>query len=513
VLSVLWCAKLRLYLRLKGCGRTCESADESGEEVPVPEDGLFGALYGNPDVDRETGGAAWLQAMLDVERSLAAAQARAGLVPAQAAAAIGACCVAGRFDVAEIGKRALAAGNPVVPLVRDLRSIVPPEAERYVHYGATSQDILDTAMMLVVRRALGPILADLRAAAARCAELAAEHAGTLMAGRTLLQQALPITFGLKCAGWLTAIDETARNIVTLRASRLAVQLGGAAGTLASLGEAGTTVLRLLAEELQLAEPVTPWHTDRARVAEIGCGLGRACGALAKVALDVLLMAQTEVAEVREANITDALRGWGGSSTLPHKQNPVGAVLVTACAKRAPGLAATLLASMAAEHERAAGAWHAEWDTLTGLVRVTGGAAHHGAQMLAGLQVSRLRMGENLGATRGLIMAENVVARLAGALGKTQAAELVTRVSLGAAGHGEHRQPLRDALLAEPAVAAHLSPDELDAALDPGHYLGSARQFIDRAIARHAAGDGGTDAGATGPGAADTGEADGEVRAR
>jgi 3-carboxy-cis,cis-muconate cycloisomerase len=481
------------------------------EEAPVPEDGpsgtLFGALFGNPEVDQETGGAAWLQALLDVERALAAAQARAGLVPAPAAAAIGACCVAGRFDAAAIGRRALAAGNPVVPLVGDLRSMVPPDAGRYVHYGATSQDILDTAMMLVVRRAIGPIVADLRAAAARCAELAAEHAGTLMAGRTLLQQALPITFGLKCAGWLTAIDEAARGIVTLRASRLAVQLGGAAGTLASLGGAGTTVLRLLAEELQLAEPVTPWHTDRARVAEIGCALGLVCGALAKIALDVLLMAQTEVAEVRETGGA-VPGGRGGSSTLPHKQNPVGAVLVTACAKRAPGLAATLLASMAAEHERAAGAWHAEWDTLTDLVRLTGGAAHHGAQMLAGLQVSRVRMGENLDATGGLIMAEHVAAVLTEALGKTQASELVTRVSLGAAGQGEHRQRLRDALLAEPTVAAHLSAGELDAALDPGRYLGSARQFIERAIARHAAGAGAPDSGGT-----DSGGTGGEVQAR
>lgn len=445
----------------------------------MPGNALFGGLFGNPDVDQETGEAAWLQALLDVERALAAAQARAGLVPASAAAAIGACCTAGRFDPAAIGEKALAAGNPVVPLVRELRSLVPADAERYVHYGATSQDILDTAMMLVLGRALAPILADLRTAAARCAELATEHAGTLMAGRTLLQQALPITFGLKCAGWLTAIDETARSLATLRGSRFAVQLGGAAGTLASLGGAGITVLRLLAEELQLAEPVAPWHTDRTRVAEIACALGRVQGALAKIAQDVLLMAQTEVAEVREAGGG----GRGGSSTLPHKQNPVGAVLVTACAKRAPGLVATALAAMAQEHERAAGAWHAEWDTLTELARLTGGAAHHGAAMLAGLRVNGERMRENLGATGGLIMTENVTARLAGALGKAEAAAVVTRVSLDAAERGER---LRDALLAEPAVAAHLSAADLDAALDPGRYLGVARQFVDRAITRHTA---------------------------
>jgi 3-carboxy-cis,cis-muconate cycloisomerase len=444
----------------------------------VPGNGLFGALFGNPDVDIQIGEHAWLQALLDVERSLAAALARAGLVPASAASAIGACCSAERFDAAALAIGALAAGNPVVPLVRELRSLVPREAERYVHYGATSQDIIDTAMMLVVRRALAPILADLRSAAGRCAELAAEHAGTVMAGRTLLQQALPVTFGLKCAGWLTALDDTADELTMIRGSRLAVQFGGAAGTLASLGEAGVAVAGLLAQELQLAEPVLPWHTERARVAGIGCALATVSGALAKIALDVLLMAQTEVAEVREAG-----GGPGGSSTLPQKQNPVGAVLVTACAKRVPGLAATLLAAMAQEHERAVGAWHAEWDTLTEMLRLTGGAARHAGHLLAGLRVSAGRMRENLGRTGGLIMAESVVAQLAGALGKGSAQDIVTRACAEAVRGG---QSLRHALLAEPVVAGHLSVEELDAALDPGRYLGSARQFVDRAVARHAA---------------------------
>lgn len=454
--------------------------------------GLFGPLFGNPDVDAETGSRAWLQAMLDVERSLAVAQARAGLAPGAAAAAIAACCSADRFDAASLGERALAAGNPVVPLVRELRALVPADAERYVHAGATSQDILDTAMMLVASRALGPILADLRAAADRCAELAAREAGTVMAGRTLLQQALPVTFGLKCAGWLTALDESAGTLGALHGSRLAVQFGGAAGTLASLGGAGVTVARLLAEELGLAEPLLPWHTDRARVAELGCALGIASGALAKIALDVLLLAQTEVAEVREAGDASEADeadeagggGRGGSSTLPHKRNPVAAVLVTACAKRVPGLVATLVAAMAQEHERAAGAWHAEWDTVTGLLRLVGGAARHGRDMLARLRVSAARMGENLGRTGGLIMAESVAARLTAAVGRTEAQDVVTRVCAEAAERG---RPLRETLLAEPAVAGHLSARDLDAALDPAAYLGSARQFIDRAIAAHAAG--------------------------
>jgi len=444
----------------------------------VPGNRLFGGLFGNPEVDREIGEHAWLQAMLDVERSLAAAQGRAGLIPVAAAAQIAACCSADRFDAASLGSQALAAGNPVVPLVRELRAMVPAGAQAYVHLGATSQDILDTAMMLVTRRALGPITKDLWSAADRCADLAAAHGGTVMAGRTLLQQALPITFGLKCAGWLAALDEAATTLATIRASRLAVQFGGAAGTLASLGDDGLTALRLLAEELRLAEPVLPWHTNRSRVAEVGCALGVASGTLAKIALDTLLLAQTEVAEVREAGD----RGRGGSSTLPHKQNPVDAVLISASGKRVPGLVATLLAVMPQEHERAAGGWHAEWDTVTEILRLTAAAAMRTRQMLADLRVDVARMSGNVGMTGGLIMAESVVARLSPKLGRGYAQDLVTRVCADAARRG---QPVREALLAEPEIVTQLSVGELDAALDPGSYLGSAARFIDRALASHA----------------------------
>lgn len=443
----------------------------------VAGDGLFGPLFGNPDVDREIADRAWLQALLDVERGLAAAQARAGLVPRAAAEAIAECCTADRFDAAGLGRQALAAGNPVVPLVTQLRAIVPAGAERHVHAGATSQDILDTAMMLVTCRALGPIVADLRSAADRCAELAAAHAGTVMAGRTLLQQALPITFGLKCAGWLAALDEAASAVATIRAARLAVQFGGAAGTAASLGDAGITVARMLAAELRLAEPVLPWHTNRARVAEVGCALGIACGSVAKIALDVLLLAQTEVAEAREAPVP----GRGGSSTLPHKQNPVDAVLITACSRRLPGLAATLLATMPQEHERGAGGWHAEWQTLTEILHLTGGAARRGLGMLRGLHADAERMFKNVGMTEGLIMTESIVTRLSAALGRAAAQNLVTRAAAAAAARG---QPVRQALAADPEITRHLSASELDAALDPAGYLGAAAQFIGRALAAH-----------------------------
>jgi 3-carboxy-cis,cis-muconate cycloisomerase len=402
-------------------------------------------------------------------------------VPAAAAAAIAACCAEGRFDAAERGRRAVASGNPVIPLVRDLAALLPDHAAPYVHLGATSQDVLDTAAALVARRALGPILADLGGAADRCAALAGEHRGTILAGRTLLQQALPVTFGLKCAGWLVAVDEARAALAAVRERRLAVQLGGAAGTLASLGDAGVAMVGLLAEQLGLAEPTMPWHTNRTRVAELAGALGTASGVLAKIALDVVLLAQTEVAEVAEA----AGEGRGGSSTMPHKRNPVRAVLVTACARRVPGLVATLLAAMAQEHERAAGAWHAEWQPLVELLRLTGGAAAGARELLDGLQVDAARMREDLDRSGGLLLAERVAGRLAGALGRTGADDLLARVSRAAAAQG---RTLREALLDEPAVREHLSEAQLDAALDPASYLGSAGQFVDRALAAHAAWD-------------------------
>jgi 3-carboxy-cis,cis-muconate cycloisomerase len=331
--------------------------------LPSDSGGLLGPLFAGSRADTELTDRAFLQAMLDAERALAAASARAGIVPEAAANAIAAVCQADRFDPDDLGRRAGAAGNPVVPLVADLTEAAAaeagPEAARWVHHGATSQDIIDTAWSLVAVRALGPILDDLDGAAGACAGLAENHRATVMAGRTLGQQALPITFGLKAAGWLAALDEAAAGLDQIRRERLAAQLGGAAGTLASFGTDGVEVVRVYAAELGLAEPALPWHTNRTRVAELAGALGVAAGALGKLGLDVTLLAQTELGEVTEA----AEEGRGGSSTLPHKRNPVGAVLVVAATRRVPGLVATVLGSMAQEQERAAGAWHAEWEPL------------------------------------------------------------------------------------------------------------------------------------------------------
>ena len=423
-------------------------------------------MFGDPRVDRELDAGAWLSALLDVERALARAAARAGVVPADAAEAIAAACRPDHFDVAALGRRAREAANPVVPLVADLTAQVPPHAAPYVHHGATSQDVLDTAAMLVVRRALRPVHEDLAAAADACAALAATHRDTVLVARTLLQHAAPTTFGLKCAGWLDALDQARAG---LAAVPLAVQLGGAAGTLAALGPAGLPMLTYLAQELDLPEPTLPWHTNRVRVGQLAGALGVVSGVLAKVALDIVLLAQTEVAEVAEP----ADGGRGGSSAMPHKRNPVGAIRVVAGARRVPALVATLIGAMAQEHERAAGAWQSEWETLTELLRLVGGAAAGTRELLSGLRVDAARMRENLAATGELLMSESVAARLAGDLGRTEAQRLVRDAIAGG-------QSLRSLL----AANTRLSAEEIAGALDPAGYLGSAGELVDRALAAH-----------------------------
>jgi 3-carboxy-cis,cis-muconate cycloisomerase len=435
---------------------------------------LFEPIFAPDEIRDAVGGRAWLQAMLDAEAALAVAQARAGLIPAEAAETISRCCDAGRFDPEEIGREGRAAGNPVVPLVKALTAAVPGEAARYVHKGATSQDIVDTAAMLVARRAIDLILTDFDRIAAACARLADTHRTTLMAGRTLLQQALPTTFGLKAAGWLVAVLEARRRLLTVRESGLAAQLGGAAGTLASLGPDGVRVLKEFSRELGLAEPVLPWHTARLPIAELGGVLALGAGVLHKLALDIVLLAQTEVAEVAEPSGD----GRGGSSTLPHKRNPILAVTAAACARRVQALEQTLVAAMAQEHERAAGAWHAEWETLSDALALTGGAAAAMRESTEGLQVHPERMRANLDATDGLLLAEQVTTIAAKHLGRLEAHELVERASRRTMEHGSS---LREELLVEPTLREALSSEEIDAALDPAHYLGSAEDFVDRAL--------------------------------
>jgi 3-carboxy-cis,cis-muconate cycloisomerase len=339
-------------------------------------------------VAEATSDRAWLAAMLEVEAALAEVESAAGLVPAEAAAAIRAACDPARFDVEQIGREAVAAANPVFPLVKALTSLVPTSAAPYVHLGATSQDILDTAMMLIAKRSLDLILADLDRLEAGCARLAARHRETVMAGRTLLQQAVPITFGLKAAGWMLGVREAAEQLAELRQRRLAVQLGGAAGTLASLGNSGQGVVSALARALGLVEPPLPWHSDRSRVAQLGAALAVAAGAAGKISLDIVLLAQTEVAEVSEGTP-------GASTAMPNKRNPVAAIEARASLQGALAQAAVLLGSMGAEHERGAGSWQAEWHAVGEALRLTSGAVARTLTAVESLQVDEARMRSNL----------------------------------------------------------------------------------------------------------------------
>jgi 3-carboxy-cis,cis-muconate cycloisomerase len=345
--------------------------------------GLFTPIFVPEAVQDAVADEAWLRAMIDVEVALAIAEAAHEVISAAASSAIS----AARPDLSDLGLAARDSGNPVVPLVKRLREAAGEHGDA-VHFGATSQDIIDSAAMLVAKRALAPILAELDAVVAACAALAREHRGTVMAGRTLMQQAVPVTFGLKAAGWLAGVSGARAR---LRELRLPAQLGGAAGTLSKLGDQGPAVLAAFARELGLDEPVLPWHGDRRPVAELGAALAIAAGAVEKVALDIVLLAQTEVAEVAEASEG----GRGGSSAMVHKHNPVGAIRARAAARSVRGAAGVLLEAMAGEHERAAGAWHSEWRALTDALAGTGGAVWSLHEALDGLTVDPDRMRANL----------------------------------------------------------------------------------------------------------------------
>ena len=349
-------------------------------------DGLFGGIYARGDVAAAVSDDAWLAAMLDVEGALARACARGGLIPDDAAEAIAAACARPKaFDLEAIGREAARHASPVVPLVAALREMVGGEAASFVHQGATSQDIVDTAAMLVASRALEPLLRDAGTVCDAAARLADEHRATPIQGRTLMQPAQTTSFGLKAAGWLHGVCNARVFLIQIRESALAVQMGG------TVGARSPAIAGLVAEDLGLREPVLPWHTDRVHPAMLAGALGVLAGALAKVAQDVVLLSQGEVAEVREGGDP----GRGQSSAMAHKRNPVASVSVIACAERVPGLVQTTLSAMPQEHERAAGRWQAEWGTLSDLLRLTGSAAAWGADLLTGLEVDTERMRANI----------------------------------------------------------------------------------------------------------------------
>ena len=423
-----------------------------------------------------------LQTMLDVEAALARAEAAAGVIPSSAATAIESAAQLEPYDVNAIATEALAAGNLAIPLIRRLTRRVSerdPAAAGYVHWGATSQDIIDTSLVLQLRASVPPIADDVGRAANAAAAHARRYLDTPIAGRTWLQHATPTTFGLKCAGWLDALTRARRGLRAALDEAMVLQFGGASGTLASLGDKGLEVSSALARELSLREPTLPWHTHRERIAALACALGIVCGTLGKIGRDLALLAQTEVGEAHEP-----AEAAGGSSAMPQKRNPVRAAIAVSAAIRAPGLVATILAAMIQEHERAFGGWPAEWDTLPQLVTMAAGSARATADALDQLVVDSGRMRANLDASHGLIMAEAVSMRLAERLGKREAHQLVEGASRRAI---DEQRDFVDVLGSDPVVSTIVDRTELARLMTPESYLGSARAFVHRALQAYDAG--------------------------
>lgn len=446
--------------------------------------GLTSRLFGDPAVDAALSDEARLQAMLDVEVALAESESDLGLVPTDALAAIREAGKASHYDIPTLAEEATRAGNLAIPLVKALTkqvTTINADASRFVHMGATSQDIIDTGLVLQLKKAIPPIAAHLARAAAAAAGHARTHASTPMIGRTWMQQAVPVTFGLKAAGWLEAIQRTRRRLDADLEAALFLQFGGAAGTLASLGADGPEVARVLGYRLGLPVPDMPWHAHRDRLVALATTLGLAAGVLGKIARDLALMGQTEIGEAYEAPAA----GRGGSSTMPHKRNPVSASVALAAAARAPGLVATMLGSMAQEHERGLGGWQAEWETLPELIRIAGGAARAIAEALEELVVDPARMRANIEVTGGLVLAEAVSATLGSRLGKARAHELVEAACRKSV---SEKRPLREILREDPQISRSLSPDEIEVLMMPEAYLGASSEFVGRVLARES-GDG------------------------
>lgn len=434
-------------------------------------------LFSTPRMAAAFSAEAHVGGMLAFEAALARAEARAGVIPKEAASAIAASCRIELFDVAALYQEAAVAGTPAIPLVRMLTARVEGDAQKFVHWGATSQDAIDTALMLQMRDGIDLLVAGLLDVCAACATLAEQHRHTLMVGRTLLQQALPITFGLKAARWLALVTRQVRALRTQRELSLTVQLGGAAGTLASLGNKGLRVVELLSQELKISVPDLPWHTERDRVAEIAATLGVVAGAMAKIANDVGLLAQTEVGEVSEG----AAPGKGTSSAMPQKRNPVDATYALAAARLAIGMVPVILSAMEQEHERAVGGWQAEWAAIPDLFRYTAGAIERVRSAVVGLQIAPVRMKANLDLTHGLVMAESLTITLAPHLGKPKAHHLVQTLCNRAIESG---MDLLQVALNDEQIRTVLSTEAIERALDPTQYLGSTDAFISRALAKY-----------------------------
>ena len=411
-----------------------------------------------------------LAAMLAAEAALARAQASLGLVPAGLADAVAA--ITG-LDATALGRSTAVAGVPTIPFVKAVQAQLPPALERAFHKGATTQDILDTALVLQMREALRLVQAELAAILDGLCKLALAHRATPCVGRTYGQHAAPLTFGFKVAVWLAGVAEAAAGLPRLCERLLVASLAGPVGTLAGLGAHGPAVQDAFARELGLGTSPIAWHVRRARVAEAGCWLAELIGTLAKLATDVASLASTEIGEVAEPFVP----GRGGSSAMPHKRNPVSSTVILAAHAAAPAHAATLLTAMAAAHERPAGLWHAEWHALPSLFGLASGALREARALAHGLEVDAGRMRANIDLTRGLLFADAAAARLGSALGREAAHGLIEHAAAEVRRRGD---ALPAVLARDPAVAA--SGVDLSAAFDLGPAVAAAGPWVDRAVA-------------------------------
>jgi 3-carboxy-cis,cis-muconate cycloisomerase len=418
-----------------------------------------------------------LQAMLDFEVALAEAEAERGIIPQGAAGMIANAAEAKSFDIAALAKATQRAGTPGIPLVKALTERVRTldgNAAGYVHWGATSQDVADTALVLVLKRSQPVIESDLAKIELVLERLSAQHAKTVMLGRTLMQDAPPVTFGLKAAGWSAAVRRSHIRLQADFADALVLQFGGAVGTLAALGDQGLATSKILAGKLGLASPDAPWHAHPDRLAALVCELGVLTGTLGKIARDISLLMQNEIGEVAEAGGD----GRGGSSTMPHKRNPMGCAVTLAAANRTPGLVANFLVGMIQENERGVGGWQAEWSTVSAVVQSAGVATASMAEVVEGLTVDVARIKENIAATRGVVFAERAMILLGKALGREAAHRILEEATRSSIKQGKH---LAEVLAGMPEVTADMDAAAIRGLEDPEQYLGEAETFRQRLL--------------------------------
>ena len=434
---------------------------------------LASALYVDPRMAALWSGSHFVEKALAFEAALARAESQAGVIPTDAAEAIAQAAHGEQYDMDALLRESMQAGSPAIPIIRALSEHVAGVGRDYVHWGVTSQDAIDTALVLMIRESLELVCEVLERIGERCAVLAEENRHTVMAGRTLLQQAGPITFGLKAARWLALVTRQIERLRQARESVGAVQLGGATGTLASLGQRGILVTELLATELQLAVPLLPWHTERDRVAAVGADIGISAGAMAKIAGDLVLLAQTEIDEAGDTVDPEK----GGSSAMPHKRNPTDAIAARAAARLALAVVPVLLGAMEQDHERAAGAWQSEWAALADLFGYTSGAVMRVESALAGLEPNPARMRENIDRAGGILQSEALALALATRIGKLEAYAIVRDIAHRSPGAGGFAK----AASQDDRLLQALAADEITRALDPSAYLGNSDVYIDRAI--------------------------------